>query len=78
MAKIRKTITSRTQNACDTAQRRNQAAVTVPTAAAAPTIICHAAGGAAPVRRGMAVNRKPRGKQIMDPWIWVIAWKTGR
>ena len=33
---------------------------------------CVAAGGQVPVRRGIAVNRKPTAKHIMKPWIWAM------
>ena len=38
---------------------------------------CQAAGGGVPVRRGIAVNRKPTAKHIMKPWICAMEWNTG-
>src|SRR6185295_4038485 len=76
-----KPITTRmraTQQACEGTQSSNQANAVVATGATTATAICQARAGSPPVRRGMKVKRKPVAKQVISPWIWVMAWKVER
>jgi hypothetical protein len=75
-------VVVRSENAVRGGQHRAQlwyhAATVDPTGMARPTTICNDDGGAVPVRRGIAVNRNPMAKQVMNPWIWAMAWKIGQ
>ena len=72
------TASSASQKTCARAHCSNHAHSVVPMGATRPTAICHGAGGAVPVRRGIIVKRKPTAKLAKKPWICAIEWKMER
>src|SRR5438045_6994983 len=77
-AKLITTARSRSQKIWAMAQLSNQAQIVVAIGAPIATAICHGAGAAVPVRRGIIVKRNPTAKQARNPWTCAIEWKIDR
>jgi len=73
-----RTASSASHEICAASHCSNQAKTTDATGAARATIICQAAGGPVPVRRGMKVKRNPTAKQVRKPSTCAIGWNAAR